>query len=54
MQETDDFLTNKDGSRARIESMYYRGERKVWCSRTQSESWPVDGMAITDHGNFSK
>ena len=52
MQETDEFLTNKDGSRAVIESLYYRGERKVWSSRTQSESWPVDGMAITDHGNF--
>ena len=50
MQVTDPFLENKDGSRTTIETKYFRGEVKIWSSRTRKKTWPVDGYAKTDHG----
>ena len=46
----DSFLKNADGSRSKIESKYFRGETKIWSSKTRRNSWPVDGYAKTDHG----
>ncbi len=46
----DPFLTNTDGSRAIIQTKYHRGEKSLWNSQQQSNAWPVDGFAETDHG----
>lgn len=43
-------MDNSDGTRSTIESKYHRGERTIWSSRKQKNSWLVDGYAHTDHG----
>ena len=48
---SDDFLINADGTRSRIECLMYRGEKRIWQSRTKKLAWQVDGFASTDHGN---
>jgi len=50
MQAIDPYLDNKDGSRTKIQTKYFRGEVNIWSSRTRRNSWPVDGYAKTDHG----
>ena len=49
-QVTDPFLLNSDGSRSQIQMKYYRGEVKLYNSRTQDFSWPVDGYAESEKG----
>ena len=50
MQETDPFLTNKDGTRATIACKYLRGEEKLVNSKTGLRTWSVDGYAKSDQG----
>ena len=47
----DPFLNNEDGTRATIETKFHRGEKKIYCARTKSETWSVDGFAITKRGD---
>ena len=49
-QATDEFLINKSGSRSQIQMKYFRGEVKIYNSKTQDYSWPVDGFAESDNG----
>ena len=49
-QATDPFLTNKDGTRSQIQMKFYRDEVKIYNSKTQDFSWPVDGYAESDNG----
>ena len=49
-QVSDDFLLNKSGQRSQIEMKYYRGEKKIYNSKTKDFSWPVDGYAESDNG----
>ena len=49
-QAADPFLENADGSRSIIETKYHRGEKYLYNSRTRTDSWPVDGYALTSHG----
>jgi hypothetical protein len=46
----DPFLNNKDGTRATIQSKYHRGEKLLWCSDTNKNTWAVDGYVESDHG----
>ena len=50
-QETDSFLLNKSGKRSHIQMQYFRGEVKLFNSKTQDFSWPVDGYAESDQGS---
>ena len=47
---TDEHLKNKNGSRAMIQSLYFRGEVKVPKS-DGSGDWLVDGYADTEYGH---
>ena len=49
-QETDPFLIDADGRKTQIQMKYYRGEIKIYNSKTKDNSWPVDGFAKTNTG----